>query len=101
MSVPITRLEGNCVLARSFASIVMLALACAGCQQKPAEPTESPPPKPAQVDVTRIINADQDPGNWVSHGRTYSEQRFSPLHKINAENVKQLGLAWSLDLDTH
>ena len=37
----------------------------------------------------------------MSHGRTYSEQRFSPLDKINAQTVGQLGLAWSLDLDTH
>ena len=49
----------------------------------------------------RIVNADQDPANWVSHGRTYSEQRFSPLTTINAGNVQQLGLAWSLDLDTN
>ena len=34
------------------------------------------------------------------YGRTYSEQRFSPLNKINADNVKNLGLAWYYDLDT-
>ena len=28
------------------------------------------------------------------HGRTYSEQRFSPLNKINTSNVKSLGVAW-------
>mgnify|MGYP003606043520 CR=1 FL=1 len=26
---------------------------------------------PAQVDGQRIIAADQEPGNWMSHGRTY------------------------------
>jgi quinohemoprotein ethanol dehydrogenase len=50
------------------------------------------------VDGERIIAADQAPGEWVSHGRTYSEQRFSPLDKINAGNVGELGLAWSFDL---
>jgi quinohemoprotein ethanol dehydrogenase len=55
----------------------------------------------AQVDVARIVNADQDPANWVSHGRTYSEQRFSPLDAINVDNVERLGLAWYLDLDTN
>jgi PQQ-dependent dehydrogenase (methanol/ethanol family) len=49
----------------------------------------------------RIVQADQDPGNWLTTGRTYSEQRFSPLAKIDANNVKQLGLAWFVDLDTH
>ncbi|MBI1407094.1 MAG: PQQ-dependent dehydrogenase, methanol/ethanol family [Caulobacter sp.] len=46
----------------------------------------------------RIAAADATPGEWLSHGRTYSEQRFSPLDKINASNVGELGLAWSFDL---
>ena len=36
----------------------------------------------------------------MSHGRTYSEQRYSPLAQVNAENVGKLGLAWSYDLKT-
>ena len=54
----------------------------------------------ADIDAARIENADQEPGNWMEHGRTYSEQRFSPLTQINDKNVSQLGLAWSLDTDT-
>ncbi len=50
------------------------------------------------VDGARIAAADSNPGEWVTHGRTYSEQRFSPLEKINAGNVGELGLAWSFDL---
>jgi alcohol dehydrogenase (cytochrome c)/quinohemoprotein ethanol dehydrogenase len=46
-------------------------------------------------------NADRDPANWLSYGRTYSEQRFSPLSKITTDNAKQLGLAWFADLDTN
>ena len=55
----------------------------------------------ADVDANRIINADSEPGNWLAHGRTYGEQRFSPLDQINDKNVSQLGLAWALDTDTH
>jgi quinohemoprotein ethanol dehydrogenase len=36
--------------------------------------------------------------NWLMYGRTYSEQRFSPLNQINDRNVKRLGLAWSADI---
>jgi quinohemoprotein ethanol dehydrogenase len=54
----------------------------------------------ADVDDFRLLHADQEPGNWMSHGRTYSEQRFSPLKQINDQNVAQLGLAWYMDLDT-
>jgi len=55
---------------------------------------------PANVDASRLHNADQDPGNWMTHGRTYTEQRFSPLKQISEQNISQLGLVWSVDLDT-
>ena len=46
----------------------------------------------------RIIAA--NPGEWLSTGRTYDEQRFSPLTQINDKNADTLGIAWSADLDT-
>jgi alcohol dehydrogenase (cytochrome c)/quinohemoprotein ethanol dehydrogenase len=55
----------------------------------------------ADVDAARIVNADHDPANWLTYGRTYDEQRFSPLSSITADNAKQLGLAWYADLDTN
>src|SRR5258708_35572086 len=54
----------------------------------------------AAVNGERIISADKEPGNWMSYGRTYSEERFSPLKQISDQNVAQLGLAWYFDLDT-
>src|SRR5271163_4815541 len=54
---------------------------------------------PANVDEARLLHADEEPGNWMTHGRTYSEQRFSPLKQINDQNAGQLGLAWYVDLD--
>jgi quinohemoprotein ethanol dehydrogenase len=56
---------------------------------------------PANVNGRRISNADSEPGNWLTHGRTYTEQRFSPLKQINDRNIDRLGLAWHFDLDTH
>lgn len=55
---------------------------------------------PANVDAARIAAADAEPQNWMSHGRTYDEQRFSPLDTINAGNVAGLGLAWFQDMNT-
>ena len=55
---------------------------------------------PADVDTQRIIHADREPGNWMSVGRTYDEQRYSPLKQIDEHNVQQLGLAWYYDLNT-
>jgi len=51
----------------------------------------------ANVDGERIAAAATDGANWLTHGRTYAEERFSPLTRINAANVGKLGLAWSVD----
>ncbi|MCY4200627.1 MAG: PQQ-dependent dehydrogenase, methanol/ethanol family [Gammaproteobacteria bacterium] len=56
--------------------------------------------KTASLDAARIIAADGEPGNWLAHGRTYGEQRFSPLDAIDTENVADLELAWYADTDT-
>ena len=55
----------------------------------------------AAVDSNRLRNAASDAANWMSYGRTYDEQRFSPLTQINATNIHSLGLAWFADLDTN
>ena len=39
-------------------------------------------------------------GNWLTHGRDFTEQRFSPLAEINEHTVSDLGLAWTFDLET-
>ncbi len=53
-----------------------------------------------RVDTKRILAANAEPGSWLSHGRTYDEQRFSPLTSITPTSVKTLGLAWSYELRT-
>ena len=68
-----------------------LAVGLSACQK--------PAPKTANVDGARIAAADTN-GEWVSYGKGYSEQRFSPLDKINPGNVGQLGLAWYAQFDT-
>jgi quinohemoprotein ethanol dehydrogenase len=52
------------------------------------------------VDGKALLSAADDLTDWLTHGRNYDEQRFSPLDRINTGNVKNLGLAWFADLDT-
>ena len=52
----------------------------------------------AAVDGARIIHANRHPHEWLTYGRTYSAQRFSPLAQINERNVGRLGLAWHYDI---
>jgi quinohemoprotein ethanol dehydrogenase len=56
--------------------------------------------KGAAVDDKRLLAANADADNWLSYGRTYDEQRFSPLTDVSDKNVSTLGLEWSSDLDT-
>ncbi len=79
---------------RGWLSVMVYGVLMAACVQKLSMPPQ------ARVDEARLLAADSDPGNWMTHGRTYNEQRFSPLKQITAANVKTLGLAWSYDLDT-
>jgi quinohemoprotein ethanol dehydrogenase len=51
----------------------------------------------AEVDGAAIAASDQQ-GDWRAYGRSYSEQRFSPLKQINHKNVDQLKLDWYLDM---
>jgi PQQ-dependent dehydrogenase (methanol/ethanol family) len=53
------------------------------------------------VDDAHLREAGSDASNWLTHGRSYDEQRFSPLAQIHTGNVAELGLLWSLDLGTH
>ena len=56
--------------------------------------------KNGAVDDARLLAGEPDGANWLSYGRTYDEQRFSPLSQVSDSNIGQLGLEWSSDLDT-
>jgi quinohemoprotein ethanol dehydrogenase len=72
--------------------VVAIAVACglAACSRTPDGGQDAA--------TARALAADREPANWLTHGRTYSEQRFSPLVAIDVGTVGGLGLAWSYDL---
>ena len=49
----------------------------------------------------RLANASRNAGDWLTNGRTYDEQRYSPLTQINQGNVDKLGLAWEAPLESN
>ena len=79
------RVSLRLILACAAISICALA----GCSHRATE-----------VDDAALRTADGDSANWLTYGRTYSEQRFSPLKEIDEQSVGKLGLAWSYDLET-
>ena len=53
-----------------------------------------------QVDGAAIGLFEQRPEDWLSNGRSYAEQRYSPLDQIHTGNVANLGLAWEAELES-
>src|SRR3972149_5696907 len=85
------------------AASCLILICLAGCEQPPvvtsnAEP--APSSAVADVNTNRVLSADSEPQNWLVHGRTYDEQRYSPLTQINEDNIAGLGLAWFYDFPT-
>ena len=81
-------------VARYIGHSALIPLALAGCSSHQSG-------TPSSDFGDRIVGADKEPENWLSHGRGYDEARFSPLAQIDKGNVGTLGLAWFHDLDTH
>ena len=48
--------------------------------------------------VTTGMLESPDPSDWLMIGRTYDEQRFSPLDQVNQSNVNALRMAWTRGL---
>ena len=81
-------------LRAALAALLLAALGVAGLSLANADGGRGA----ADVDSARLRAAAA--GEWLSDGRTYDAQRFSPLTQIDAGNVRQLGLAWYDELDT-
>jgi quinohemoprotein ethanol dehydrogenase len=83
--------------------LLMLACCCTILIQSPEAQKKTPAQRvkvAKAIDDTALRNANARTGEWITHGRTYAETRFSPLKQIDSTNVKNLGLAWSFDTDT-
>jgi quinohemoprotein ethanol dehydrogenase len=80
----------------------VLLLGCGSREPSGALVTSAsgPASSTAAIDDARLRAAGDDAANWLMYGRTHDGQRFSPLAEINEGNVSELGLAWSIELDT-
>jgi len=104
-----TRVPSRALPRRLRAAAALLA-AAAMTASLPAAAQGRPAPRAATPDhiraVTRSVdgafieaNAARTP-DWPSYGLDYAETRFSRLAQINADNVKDLGLVWSYNLES-
>jgi PQQ-dependent dehydrogenase (methanol/ethanol family) len=74
------------------AGATALATACS--------PRDTAAPAPRAVDDARLRGAAGEPQSWLTYGGTWAEQHYSALDQVDADNVAELGLAWSFDLQT-
>ena len=89
------RIEFRCLVALSAAILLQACEAEVEVGEEIGKPSTG-----LHVTEERLLAADSEPSNWLSHGRTYDEQRFSPLDEINSENIGELGLVWFFDIPT-
>jgi alcohol dehydrogenase (cytochrome c) len=67
-------------------SLLALAAAAPAAEYKP------------NVSQERLLNAQNEPQNWLMMNGDYSSMRYSKLTQINRDNVKSLRLVWALAL---
>lgn len=88
------RISKVIVVAAGLLSLAGAAVA----QEKVATAAKSAPKAPTFTSVTNdmLLKAGPKDGgkNWVSYGRDYTNQRYSPLKQVHDRNVKDLGVAW-------
>ncbi len=78
-------MTGRFGITAAFAGATMLALSM------PAIAAENTSPED-------LLNAHDNPNDWVNHHRTYDGMRYSPLDQINKNNVKDLKVAFTVAL---
>src|SRR5258708_21001862 len=79
------RLALSCTAFASLSAIAFIATAPAA-DYKPT------------VNKDRLLNAQNEPQNWLMMNGDYSSTRYSKLTQINRDNVKNLRMQWALAL---
>jgi alcohol dehydrogenase (cytochrome c) len=82
--------------SRRLATIACAALAGVSLATLAVSPLEAQ--YKMTVNKERLLNAANEPQNWLMMNGDYGSQRYSKLTQINRENVKTMRLAWALSL---
>ncbi len=76
--------------------VALLASNSLTAQEEPFQTVITPAFSP--VTWERLMNAADEPQNWLMYSGTLDSQRFSKLDQVNTENVAQLELKWSYQI---
>jgi glucose dehydrogenase len=81
--------------------IAYVFLSCKCLMAHESEPNSEIHLEYGHVDISRLRNADRDPGLWAAMGRTLDGTYYSPLSQINASNADRLGFVWEFKTGTY
>src|SRR5262245_11351897 len=79
------------VACTALAGVSLLALAA-------SQPQAQQTTYKITVNKERLLNAQNEPQNWLMQNGDYGSQRYSKLTQINRDNVKNLRMVWGLAL---
>lgn len=81
--------------------IAFVFLSCNSLMAHESEPNSEGRREYGHVDISRLRNADRDPGLWAAMGRTLDGTYYSPLSEINSSNADRLGFVWEFKTGTY
>jgi len=78
------------IRARYLTGCAALALAAVAV----VPPVSAIAPQTSAIDPARLQAAEQTPNDWLTYHGGYKSYHYSALDQINADNVKNLQVAW-------
>jgi quinohemoprotein ethanol dehydrogenase len=84
------------IATASCATFAFILVACLAS----ASPVSSTRNGRAHINGAAIADKTNTSG-WLTYGRTYDQERFSPLNEINDTNASELKVDWFLDLPSN
>ena len=93
-------------------TLAFLMAACSPADEQPVSSPATPatqngsiasavtPTRFGDVTFERLLNANSEPGQWLTERRDFGKGHYSTLDQINRDNVSQLGIAWDYQMGT-
>ena len=74
------------IVKKGIITLGLIIFSIISCTNKEKEPISKLLSSTLSISDETLVSADLDKNNWLTHGRTYNEDRYSPLTQINKSN---------------
>ena len=89
----------RCALTLSVLAFLLVGgLAPAEAQSSQSDESSGPTPAFTPVSYDRLLNASEEPGNWLMYSGNFSSQRHSALDQVDVQNADRLRVKWVYQL---